>query len=384
MDKVAARIQKKHTAERHGRQPGRKTAALALLHVAGQSAPRAFLWAKRADRLQCCRTAIPSAPLLATRLNKMITIGPIVLSNPFLLAPLAGYTDLPFRLVCREQGAALTVSEMISCHGLLYGQKQTFAMLKTVPEERPWSVQLFGSEPESMGRAAALVSAMPVDILDINMGCPVPKVVKKGSGSALMKAANLQQAEAIIRAVVNNTDRPVTVKFRSGWNDASICAPDFARMCESAGAAAVTIHARTWAQQFGGKADRRVIAAVKQAVSIPVIGNGDILCYADGLAMMKETGCDAVMIGRAALGNPWVFQPSGIPETLAGRLPVILRYLELADQHLDTERLHFRIKNHASRFLSGLPGAAAIRQEIIGSDSLAEIEKVLKKKAMLA
>ena len=303
-----------------------------------------------------------------------LRIGPVQLDSPFILAPLAGYTDLPFRLLCREAGAALTVSEMISCHGLNYGQEQTLAMLKTLPEERPWVVQLFGAEPESMGRAAASVAAMPVDIIDINMGCPVPKVVKKGAGSALMKPENVGLAEAVIRAVVRNAaDKPVTVKFRSGWDEKTIIAPDFARMCEAAGAAALTIHARTKAQQFGGKADRQIIAAVKRAVSVPVIGNGDICSYADGLAMMAETGCDAVMIGRAALGNPWIFQPSGRPETLAGRLPFILRYAELAEKHLDAIRLFSRIKHHVCRFFSGLPGAAILRQEIIACASLAEI-----------
>jgi len=307
-----------------------------------------------------------------------VNIGPVRLGNPFILAPLAGYTDLAFRLLCREQGAGLVVSEMISCHGLNYGQKQTFAMLKTVPEERPWAVQLFGSEPESMGLAAAAVSAMPVDLIDINMGCPVPKVVKKCCGVALMKPENRELAEAVIRAVVDSTPLPVTVKFRSGWNDASITAPDFARMCEAAGAAAVTVHARTWAQQFGGTADRRVIAAVKQAVAIPVIGNGDILCHADGLAMMAETGCDAVMIGRGALGNPWIFRPEGRPESLAGRLPVICRYLELAGRHIDTDKLLFRIKNHVSRCLAGLPGAAAVRQVIMACPDVAALEMLLR------
>lgn len=309
----------------------------------------------------------------------MMQIGQVVLDRPFILAPLAGYTDLPFRLICREMGAGLTVSEMISCHGLIHGQKQTLSILKTVPDEQPWAVQLFGSEPESMGRAAALVcAACPADIIDINMGCPVPKVVKKGAGSALMKPENRQRAEAVIRAVVGNADRPVTVKFRSGWNEESIVAPDFARMCEAAGAAAVTIHARTWAQQFGGQADRRIIAEVKRAVFIPVIGNGDILSYADGLEMMAETGCDAVMIGRGALGNPWVFQPEGRPESLAGRLPVILRYLKLAGQHLAAEPLFFRIRNHTCRFLAGLTGASTLRQEIIACTTLAEMEDVLR------
>ena len=304
-------------------------------------------------------------------------IGPLVLDNPFILAPLAGYTDLAFRLLCREQGAGLVVSEMISCHGLNYSQQQTIAMLKTVPEERPWSVQLFGSEPESMGRAAAAVSAMPVDLIDINMGCPVPKVVKKCCGVALMKPENLALAEQVIHAVVKNSSVPMTVKFRSGWDDKSIIAPDFARMCEAAGAAAVTIHARTWAQQFGGRADRAMIAAVKRAVKIPVIGNGDISSYADGLAMMAETGCDAVMIGRGALGNPWIFRPEGRPESLAGRLPLIRRYLELAQKHIDTSKLLFRIKNHVSRCLAGLPGAAATRQDIMASPDAAALMELL-------
>jgi len=305
-------------------------------------------------------------------------IGPLVLANPFILAPLAGHTDLAFRLLCREQGAGLVVSEMISCCGLNYGQQQTFAMLKTVPEERPWAVQLFGSEPESMGRAAAAVSALPVDLIDINMGCPVPKVVKKRCGAALMKPENRELAEQIVRAVVSSATLPVTVKFRSGWNDDSIIAPDFARMCEAAGAAAVTIHARTWAQQFGGRADRRVIAAVKRAVAIPVIGNGDISSHADGLAMMAETGCDAVMIGRGALGNPWIFRPEGRPESLAGRLPLLRRYLELAEQHIDTNKLLFRIKNHVSRCLAGLPGAAAARQEIMACPDIAALAELLR------
>jgi tRNA-dihydrouridine synthase B len=305
-------------------------------------------------------------------------IGSVLLDNPFILAPLAGYTDLPFRLLSREMGAGLTVSEMISCHGLVHDQEKTLVMLKSVSEERPWAIQLFGNEPEIMGRAAAVASNHPVDIIDINMGCPVRKVIKRGSGAALMKPENLQTAEGIIREVVANTNCPVTVKFRSGWNDSSIIAPEFAAMAEAAGAAAVTIHARTWAQQFGGKADRRVIAEVKKAVFIPVIGNGDILCHDDGLEMMAETGCDAVMVGRGALGNPWVFQPGDIPDSLAGRLPVVLRHLELAGEHLDTERLLFRIKNHACRYFTGLRGAAEIRKRIIDCGGLGEIVDFLR------
>ncbi|XCN71672.1 MAG: tRNA dihydrouridine synthase DusB [Candidatus Electrothrix aestuarii] len=304
-------------------------------------------------------------------------IGPVHFENPFILAPLAGYTDLAFRLLCREMGAGLVVSEMISCHGLIYGQKKTLSMLQTVPEERPWAIQLFGNEPELMGQAAALISQRPVDIIDINMGCPVRKVIKKGSGAALMKEENLQTAEGIIRAVVAHTHCPVTVKFRSGWTNEKIIATDFAQMAEAAGAAAVTLHARTWAQQFGGKADRQVITAVKKAVNIPVIGNGDILCYEDGLEMMQETGCDGVMIGRGALGNPWVFRPEGMPAPLSARLPVILRYLELAEKYLNIESLLFRIKNHTCRYLSGVHKAAEIRKRIIACYSLDEIREIL-------
>jgi nifR3 family TIM-barrel protein len=303
-------------------------------------------------------------------------IGPVTLTNSFILAPLAGYTDLAFRLLCREMGAGLSVSEMISCHGLVFGQQKTLAMMKSVPEERPFAVQLFGNDPEIMGRAAAIVSTHPVDIIDINMGCPVRKVIKKGSGAALMK--DCTRAESIIRSVIDNTDLPVTIKFRSGWDDSSITAPEFAAMTEASGAAAVTVHARTWAQNFGGRADRSVIARVKQSVSIPVIGNGDILSHTNGLDMMTETGCDAVMIGRGALGNPWVFRPGDLPDTLAGRLPVLRRHMELADQHLDAQRLLFRIKNHACRYLTGLPGAAKIRQQITLCKTLLDIRILLE------
>ena len=307
--------------------------------------------------------------------SKPVTIGPLILPSPMMLAPLAGYTDLPFRLLCREHGAALCCSEMISCHGLVYGQRNTVALLHSVHEERPLAIQLFGADPDHMGQAATLVSSRPVDLIDLNMGCPVRKVVKKGSGAALMK--DPQRAAAIIKAVCANTRLPVTVKFRSGWNDDTINAPQFARMAEDAGAAAVTIHARTWAQGFGGQADWQVIRSVKEAVTIPVIGNGDVVTYDQGLKMMAVTGCDAVMVGRGALGNPWVFSPQGQPATLSGRLPVIMRYLDLASRYVHRETLLFRIKNHASRFLTGLTGAARIRTAIHQAASVDEIVTLL-------
>lgn len=291
-----------------------------------------------------------------------LRIGPLTLPSPFMLAPLAGYTDLAFRLLCKELGAGLCFSEMVSCYGLVYGQRNTLALLHTVDAERPWGVQLFGSEPEVMGKAAAVVSTFPVDLIDINMGCPVRKVIKKGAGSALMKTP--ERAEDIIRAVCANTTLPVTVKFRSGWTHEQITAVEFGQMAEQAGASAITVHARTWAQAFGGKADWEVIRRVKQAVNIPVIGNGDVLSYAEGKQRMEETACDGIMIGRGALGNPWVFSSSGTPESIAGRLPVLARHLELAAQHLPSQKMLFRIKNHAGRYCTGLPGAARIRKSI--------------------
>jgi tRNA-dihydrouridine synthase B len=298
-------------------------------------------------------------------------IGPLRLQSGLLLAPLAGYTDLPFRLLCRENGAALCFSEMISCHGLVYDQKNTHELLRTVAEEHPFAVQLFGSDPELMGRAAAIVSSLSVDLIDINMGCPVRKVIKKGCGSALMR--DPKRAEAIIRAVYAQTSLPVTVKFRSGWTEETINAPE----AEAAGASAVTIHARTWVQGFGGTADRRVIKSVKASVSIPVIGNGDILSSTDGMAMMAETGCDGVMVGRGALGNPWVFSLAGRPNTLAGRLPVIERYLQLAAQFLPLDKVLFKVKNHTAKFLNGLTGAARLRQAIYTCRNVEEIATLL-------
>lgn len=266
-------------------------------------------------------------------------------------------------------------SEMISCHGLGYGQKNTLVLMQTTAAERPIGIQLFGSDPEAMGHAAAIVSTYPVDVIDLNMGCPVRKVIKRGAGAALMKTPLL--AEKIIKAVISNTELPVTVKFRSGWNPDTINAPEFARMAEGAGVSAVIVHARTWSQAFGGTADWEIISKVKKTVNIPVIGNGDILSHQDGIRMMTATGCDGVMIGRGALGNPWVFSETGRPESLAERLVLVYRYLELAEQYLPVEKMLFRIKNHASRYLAGLPGASRIRQEIITCSGIDELRAIV-------
>jgi len=276
---------------------------------------------------------------------------------------LAGYTDLAFRLLCRELGAGLCFSEMISCHGLARKQKNTLVLLATNPADQPLIFQIFGSDPDMMEQAAASIDPSTCLAIDINMGCPVKKVVKRGAGSALMRDPGL--AARIIRQVVRATSLPVTVKIRSGWDATAITAPEFARMAQEEGAAMVTIHARTRQQAFGGRADWSVIARVKEAVSIPVLGNGDVLSWDDAQAMRQETGCDGIMIGRGALGNPWVFTPEGRPDTYAARRPVIVRHLELASQTMNVEKILFRLKNHIGRYLAGLPGASRARSRLM-------------------
>ena len=298
-------------------------------------------------------------------------IGNVTIENPVILAPLAGYTDLPFRLLCKEYGAGLVYSEMISCHGLSYHQQKTIDMLHTVPEERPFSVQLFGSEPDIMGDAAAFLSDMPIDFIDINMGCPVKKVTKKGAGSALMKTPEL--AAEIIRQVKDKGKKPVTVKIRSGWTHQSINAPTFAQMAEDHGADAVAIHGRTWSDGFSGQADWSVIASVKRSVSISVIGNGDITSYEEGLKMMEDTGCDGVMIGRGAMGHPWVFSPDSPEADLNYRITALMRHLELIATHCKTDWGLAGIKNHAGRYFKGIAHGAAIRQQIYQASSFSEL-----------
>ena len=230
-----------------------------------------------------------------------MNIGNIELSAPLALAPMAGITDLPFRLICRRMGCGMTVSEMVSAKGLLYKNVKTTEMLRIDDGERPTAIQLFGSVPAELAEAARMVEASGADMIDFNMGCPVPKIVNNGEGSALMK--NPRLAHDILAAMVKAVKIPVTVKFRAGWDDANRNAVEIARAVEAAGVSAVAVHGRTRQQFYEGKADWSIIADVKQAVKVPVFGNGDIFTVADGLRMLEQTGCDGLMIGRGADGK---------------------------------------------------------------------------------
>ncbi|MDH4101402.1 MAG: tRNA dihydrouridine synthase DusB, partial [Nitrospirota bacterium] len=237
----------------------------------------------------------------------ILKIGDVSLPNNLVLAPMAGITNLPFRIICRGLGAGLVVTELVSVEGLIRKGHGTLELLDTRPEERPVAVQIFGSNPVSMAESARILSDMGCwDFIDINMGCPVRKVLKSGSGSALLKDLNL--AERVAEAVVKASVVPVTAKIRSGWSPGRIVAPELAKRLEGVGVAAIAVHARTREQGFSGNADWSVIGRVKEAVGIPVIGNGDVKSAADARRMIDTTGCDGVMIGRAARGNPWIFR----------------------------------------------------------------------------
>ena len=233
-------------------------------------------------------------------------IGPVGIENPFVLAPMAGITDLPFRMLCKEQGAGLLYTEMVSAKAISYRNRNTIPLMEISPKEHPVALQIFGSEPELMAEVARSIEDQPFDILDINMGCPVPKVVNNGEGSALLKDPEL--IRKIVSAVSRAVKKPVTVKMRIGFEGADVDPVETAKIMEDAGAAAIAVHGRTRQQYYSGKADWDTIRKIKEAVSVPVIGNGDVDSPKKAEAMLKETGCDAVMIGRAVRGNPWIFR----------------------------------------------------------------------------
>ncbi len=312
-------------------------------------------------------------PVEKSKEKNSLSIDNLELTGRFVLAPLAGYTDLAFRILCREFGAAMCYSEMISCHGLSYRKLNTKTLVRTTPEERPVAFQLFGADPDVMGQGAAILSELPIDVIDINMGCPVKKVVKKGSGAALMKTPDL--AARIIKQVIQNSRVPVMIKIRSGWDHDSIVAEDFSKMAEDCGISAIAVHGRTWSQGFSGRADWNVIKMVKQAVSIPVMGNGDVLTRQDGLDMIEQTGCDLVMIGRGALGNPRIFGDSHPLPSLDFQMNALKRHLELIEIHHEPGRMLSRIKNHAGRYFKGIKHGAKARKKIYAAKDFSELKK---------
>lgn len=316
--------------------------------------------------------------------NKSFTIGPVHLACPIVLAPMAGVCDLPYRVIAHEFGAGLVCTEMVSDKGLIYGNKTTQKMLEIAPGEHPLSMQIFGSEPDSMAKAAALIEEAGADIVDINMGCPVKKVVNNGSGSALLK--DLPRAEAIIRAVVQAVSIPVTVKMRTGWDEAQFVAPELAKRAEDAGAAAIAVHGRTREQFYSGKADWQKIRAVVDAVTIPVIGNGDVVDGPSAAAMLGETGCAAVMVARGAQGNPWIFHDiqhfleTGSPlppPTARERYEQILRHFKALVAYKG-EYIGLReMRAHASWYTKGLYGSAGLRERINRAGSVPQFIEII-------
>ena len=314
-----------------------------------------------------------------------LTIGDVTLDNNLILAPMAGVTDLPFRLLAKEQGAGLLCMEMVSAKALQYNNKNTYRLLEVDPKERPVSLQLFGSDPDCISEMAKRIEDKPFDILDINMGCPVPKVVNNGDGSALMK--NPQLAGEIMRKTVRAVQKPVTVKIRKGFDDAHVNAVEMAKIAEDAGVAAIAVHGRTREQYYAGKADWEIIARVKDAVSIPVIGNGDLLCAEDVIAMKEQTGCDGFMIGRGAQGNPWIFhQILHYFETgeIIGKPPVdelvetMLRHARMQIDFKGDEYYGIReFRKHAAWYTSGYHNSASLRRRMNEIETYAQLEQLL-------
>lgn len=315
---------------------------------------------------------------------KKLKIGNVELENIYILGPMAGVTDLPFRLLCREQGAGLLCMEMVSAKAILYNNRNTEQLLTIHPDEKPVSLQLFGSDPKIMSEMAKRIEERPFAILDINMGCPVPKVVKNGEGSALMKEPKL--VYEIVSAIVKAIEKPVTVKIRKGFDDDHVNAVEIAKIIEEAGASAIAVHGRTREQYYSGKADWDIIRQVKEAVSIPVIGNGDVTSPQKAVALQEQTGCDGVMIARGAEGNPWIFsemieyEKTGVVPSRPDKDEVRNMMLRHARLQLDYKGEYQGIREmrkHVSWYTKGIPGAARLRERINAVESYEELENLL-------
>lgn len=315
-----------------------------------------------------------------------LEIGSVVLDNNVVLAPMAGVTDLPFRLLCKEQGAGLICMEMVSAKAIYYGNKNTEELMAIHPDEKPVSLQLFGSDPEIISEMAKRIEERPFAILDINMGCPVPKIVNNNEGSALMK--NPKLVEEILSKLVKSIHKPVTVKIRKGFDESHVNAVEIAKIAEACGVSAIAVHGRTREQYYSGKADWDIIAKVKKAVKIPIIGNGDVDSPESARQLVEQTGCDGIMIGRAARGNPWIFQQitqyleTGIqPElpTLQQVHKTVVRHAHLQLEHKGEYTGVREMRKHLSWYSAGYPNSARFRQIINSMETMEELIESIDK-----